>query len=49
MFCMLLFNFVKYVFLFLCFCILIVRFMNFNVMYVLCILFHCVLFSIVCV
>jgi hypothetical protein len=42
MFCVLLFNFVNYVFLLLCLCILIV-------MYVLYILFHCVFLCTVCV
>ena len=40
--CMLLFNFLNYVFLLLSLCI-------FIVMYVLCILFHCVVLCIVCV
>jgi hypothetical protein len=49
MFCMLLINFVNYVFLLLCLCILIVMFM-YSYCYVcsvLCILFHCVVLCIV--
>jgi hypothetical protein len=42
-FCMLLFNFVRYVFLLLCLCILIVMYVLF------CILFHCVVLRTVCV
>ena len=51
MFCMLLFNFVKYAFLLLCLCILIVIFM-YSFCYicsVLCILFHFVVLCTVCV
>ena len=51
MFCMLLFNFVNYVFLLLCLCILIVMFM-YSYCYlrsILCILFHCVFLCVVCV
>jgi len=51
MFCILLFNFVNYVFLLLFLCILIVMFMYLIVMYVLfsTFRFHCVVLCIICV